>query len=305
MSGATPPTPFEPTVAPVPLRPTRPWYWSVRRELWEGRFLYVAPLATAGVLMLGFLASVVTLPARMERIAALEPWKQAAAVARPFSVVAALVIISSFLLGAFYCLEALHGERRDRSLLFWKSLPVSDLTSVLAKLSVPMLVLPAVAFCVVLACQVFMLATSTAVLLASEPGPGLLWSHLPIVRMTVVMVYGLLVHALWHAPLYAWLLFLSGWARRTPFLWALLPPVLLLALEKGALHTSLFASFLGRRLVGAMHVAFTDGRDGDILRLSQLTPLRFLTTPGLWLGLAAAALLVLATVHLRRRREPA
>jgi ABC-2 type transport system permease protein len=293
-----------PAVAPPPLRPTRPWYWSVRRELWEGRSLYVAPLVTAGVLMFGFLISSLTLPSRMQRIAGLEPWKQPAAVARPFSIVAALVIISTFLLGAFYCVDALYGERRDRSLLFWKSLPVSDLTSVLAKLTVPLLVLPAIACAVVLACHVFMLAVSTLILLVRDPGPGLLWSHLPIFRMTAIMVYGLAVHALWHAPLYAFLLFVSGWARRTPFLWVMLPPALLLALEKGALHTTFFASLLRHRLVGAMGVAFAEGQDGDILRLSQLTPLRFLSSPGLWVGLAAAALLVAATVRLRRYREP-
>jgi ABC-2 type transport system permease protein len=301
-----PDRPIEPlSVAPVPLRATRPWYWSVRRELWEGRSLYIAPIVTASVLMFGFLVSTLTLPSRMQRIAVLEAWKQPAAVAKPFSIVAALIIISTFLVGAFYCIEALYGERRDRSLLFWKSLPVSDLTSVLAKLSIPLLVLPAIAFVLVLVCHVFMLAVSTVVLLARDPGPGLLWAHLPIFRMTLIMAYGLIVHALWHAPLYAFLLFVSGWARRTPFLWVMLPPVLLLALEKGAFHTLAFRSFLGRRLTGAMSVAFASGQDGDVLRLSQLTPLRFLGSPGLWAGLAVAALLVAATVYLRRHREPA
>jgi ABC-2 type transport system permease protein len=303
---STPDRSFErPAVAPPPLAPTRPWYWSVRRELWENRSLYVAPLAIGSVLMFGFLISTFTLPGRMQRIAALDPWKQPAAIARPFSIVAALLIISTFLLGAFYCVDALYGERRDRSLLFWKSLPVSDPTSVLAKISIPMFVLPAVAFAVVLVCHFFMLAVSTIVLLARDPGPGLLWSHLPLFRMTLIMIYGLMVHALWHAPLYAWLLFVSGWARRTPFLWVALPPILLLALEKGAFHTTFFASLLGGRLSGAMKVAFSEGQDGDILRLSQLTPLHFLASPGLWVGLAVAALLIAATVRLRRHREPA
>jgi hypothetical protein len=53
--------------------------------------------------------------------------------------------------GAFYCLEALHGERRDRSLLFWNRCPVSDRTAVLAKLAVPLIVVPAVAIAVTLA----------------------------------------------------------------------------------------------------------------------------------------------------------
>ena len=58
--------------------------------------------------------------------------------------------------------------------------------------------------------------------------------------MTLVMLYGLTVHALWHAPLYAWLLLVSGWARRTPFLWAVLPPLALGVLERIAFQTLAF-----------------------------------------------------------------
>ena len=66
-------------------------------------------------------------------------------------------MLTAFLVGVFYCLDALHGERRDRSILFWKSLPVSDLTTVLAKASVPCRVLPPRAFALALATQLMLL----------------------------------------------------------------------------------------------------------------------------------------------------
>src|SRR5206468_11277314 len=133
-------------VAPAVLSPSRPMYWSVRRELWENRSIYIAPLAVAGVFLFGFLISTIHLPARMRALSALDPAQQREAIAMPFDIAAALLMLTQLLVGAFYCLDALHGERRDRSILFWKSLPVSDLTTVLSKASIPLVVLPLLTF---------------------------------------------------------------------------------------------------------------------------------------------------------------
>src|SRR5438132_13703895 len=136
-------SPLEPrTVAPAAESPTRPLYWSIRRELWENRSIYIAPLVVAGVFLLGVLISMVYLPERRRATLLLDPAAQRAAIERPYDVGAILLILTAFLVGVFYCLDALHGERRDRSILFWKSLPVSDLTTVLSKASIPLVVLP-------------------------------------------------------------------------------------------------------------------------------------------------------------------
>ncbi len=292
-------------IAPAAMSATRPMYWSVRRELWENRSIYIAPLAVAATVLFGFLISTITLPRRMRAVLALDPAEQPAALAMPYSIAATLIILTAYIVAVFYCLDALHGERRDRSILFWKSLPVSDLTTVLSKLSIPLVVLPLSAFAISLATQLAMLLLSTAVLLVSGVGAAMLWTRLPLVQMTLVMLFGLTVHALWHAPLYAWLLLISGWARRTPFLWAVLPPLALGVLERLAFQSSYFASLLKYRLIGAMAEAFAlKGGDKDILRLTQLDPLRFLSSPGLWIGLVAAAAFLAAAARLRRYREP-
>src|SRR5688572_23180394 len=97
---STPDRPFEtPAVAPPPIAPTRPWYWSVRRELWENRWIYVAPLTFAAVLLLGDLIHTIRLPSRMDRLAGLEQARQIAGVAKPFSIVASLLILSGFVGG--------------------------------------------------------------------------------------------------------------------------------------------------------------------------------------------------------------
>ena len=74
---------------------------------------------------------------------------------------------AAFVVGVFYCLDALHGERRDRSILFWKSLPVSDLTTVLSKASIPLVILPLITFAIVIATQLIMLLLSSAAMLIS------------------------------------------------------------------------------------------------------------------------------------------
>src|SRR5688572_10246532 len=110
----------------------RPMYWSIRRELWENRSIYLAPLITIAVILFAFLFSTIRLPQKLRTLSALAPGKQHEALVMPYSAAAGLTIMVAFIVGAYYCLDALHGERRDRSILFWKSLPVSDRTAVLA-----------------------------------------------------------------------------------------------------------------------------------------------------------------------------
>ncbi|MFZ3374000.1 MAG: hypothetical protein WA183_00415, partial [Chthoniobacterales bacterium] len=135
---------------------TRPFYWSVRRELWENRSIYVVPLIVAAVQVFGFAISTIGLAERRRSVLLLDPAHQRAAIEQPYDLVAMMMIFILFIVGVFYCLDALHGERRDRSILFWKSLPVSDLTTVLSKVTIPLVVLPLIAFAIVVCVQLIM-----------------------------------------------------------------------------------------------------------------------------------------------------
>src|ERR1700722_14451496 len=145
-----------PLNAPTDMAPTRPMYWSVRRELWENRSIYIAPLAVAGVYLAGYLISLCALPRGMRAIASAHSMPDPIALAMPFSHAAMLLMLVGVLVGVFYSLDALHGERRDRSVLFWRSLPVSDLTTVLSKASIPLAVLPVLVFAITVALQIVM-----------------------------------------------------------------------------------------------------------------------------------------------------
>jgi len=132
------------SVAPAAFPATRALYWSVRRELWENRSIYLAPLAVAAVALFAF--SISAIAGIWEKALKLDPAQASKAVTQPYDIAAGLMMLTCIIVSVFYCLDALHSERRDRSILFWKSLPVSDLTTVLAKVSIPLVVLPLLTF---------------------------------------------------------------------------------------------------------------------------------------------------------------
>ena len=295
--------------APAPMSKTRPFFWSVRREFWENRSIFIAPLIAAGVVLFGFGITAFSLPRLRLNALALESTRQRAAIELPYDVAAMMIMFTAFIVGVFYCLDALHGERRDRSILFWKSLPVSDLTTVLSKAIIPLAILPLLTFAIIIATQFIMLLISTAALLPSGLA-GTTWRILPYVQMSVILLYGLVTLALWQAPFFGWLLLVSGWARRATFLWAALPWLAVCAIEKIAFNTAFFAQMLGRRVAGSFEDAFVvvkypKGAHVPMVdRLTQLDPLKFLSSPGLWIGLVIAAAFLVATVRLRRYRGP-
>ena len=163
--------------------PTRPMYWSVRRELWENRSITIAPLVVAAVVLFGSLISTIGLPKRMRAASELDdPAKVHAAVVRPYGVAPAPIMFATFLVGIFYSLDALHGERRDRSILFWKSLPVSDRTTVLSKASIPLVVLPLLGLALGVFTQHIILLLSTATLLGNGVSPAPLWTEVRFIQ---------------------------------------------------------------------------------------------------------------------------
>jgi len=285
---------------------TRPFYWSVRRELWENRSIYIAPLIVAAVQVFGFAISTIGLAERRRAVLLLDPAKQRAAIEMPYDIAAMMMIFTVFIVGVFYCLDALHGERRDRSILFWKSLPVSDLTTVLSKATIPMVILPLVSFAIIVITHLIMLLMSSAVLIFHGVNPATTWAHFPVFQNWLVLLYGLVAIALWHAPIYGWALLISGWVRRATFLWAVLPLLAIGVFEKITFGTSHFGSFVKHRLMGFAAEAFDfQGRSKPMIdSLIQLTPGRYLSTPGLWIGLAFAAAFIAAAVRLRRYRGP-
>jgi ABC-2 type transport system permease protein len=288
----------------------RPFYWSVRREIWENHFIFIAPLAVALLVLIAFAIGTVHLPRILSENPKLLTSRNGAAVSPPhgipFSVAAGAVLVTGMLVGVFYCLGTLYNERRDRSILFWRSLPVSDRVTVLAKASIALLVIPVTIFVITMATQIFMIGLSIFIPLLQGDVVPAFWTQWPFFRMSAILVYGLVTLFLWHAPVYAWFLMVSAWARRAPFLWAVLPPLGICIAEKIAFDSSHVSVMLVNRLVGSFGVAFDGLNQAQLLPVqwSQLSPGNFLATPDLWVGLLCAIGFLGVAIRLRRHRGP-
>lgn len=292
-------------VLPVSVSWSRQMYWCVRRELWESRSIYIAPLAAGAVALVACLISLAHLPARMRAAGALDLARQLEMVEKPFDMAGLLIMGATFLVALFYSLDALYGERRDRSILFWKSLPVSDTTTVLAKASIPVLVLPLLTFAVSIFVQTVVLVATRAALSAGGVDAQSAWSHFSLWHASWMLLYHLLaLHGLGYSPFYAWLLLVGAWARRLPVLWATLPPIAIAVFEKVAFNTSYFGELLMGQLSGQTHHASRAASSMSMDALSSPPPGEFLTNPGLWLSLLMTAAFLALAVRLRHERGP-
>jgi ABC-2 type transport system permease protein len=286
--------------APLSDSPTRPFYWAVRRELWEYRSLYIAPLAVAAIALVAFTLSATA--GIWEPPLRLNPYHPGG----PFDIADALLMGTGIILTVFYCLDALYGERRDRSILFWKSLPVSDTTTVLAKTSVALLVIPAIVFGLCFALKWLMLLVGSIVVAASGMSVAALWTNVaPVQAMWLLLYHIVTSHLLWAAPVYCWLLLVSAWAKRAPLLWAVLPIAVIGGVERLLFHTHHFAETIGRHFIGDAP-AMVQAAD-DVMpthSMTHITPGAFLCSPGLWIGLIIAAAFIYAAIRLRRYQGP-
>jgi ABC-2 type transport system permease protein len=297
----------------------RPMYWSIRRELWENRLVYIAPLAAAAVFLVGFVVNLISLRRRMHGVWPVDPMNslrpgmhgvlpvdpshQHNALAMPFELSAALVMGIALIVGIFYSLDTLYGERRDRSILFWKSLPVSDLTTVLAKLTIPLVIIPVLSFAIAIGTQFIMLLLGSVVLAGSGANISLLWTQESFFSVSLELFNHMLtVHGLWYAPLYGWLLLVSAAAPRAPLIWAAAPPFVICAVEKLAFNTTYFLDMLKYRLAGPDTPAAAGSSMMD--QMSASTAAQFVSEPGLWIGLAIAAVFLAIAVRIRRYRGP-
>jgi ABC-2 type transport system permease protein len=273
---------------------------SVQRELWENRSIYIAPLAVAVLFLLGFLVSSILLTQTLSSASSSQLHD---AIAQPYDLVAGMIMAITFFVAIFYCLDALYGERRDRSILFWKSLPVSDTTIVLSKMAVPVVVVPLIAFALTVGVHLIMLLLGSMILQGSGIGAATLWRHVPLVhKWAVLFVHFVPGHGLAFAPFYAWLLLVSAWARRTPFLWAVLPPLAIAGVEKVAFNTSYFVGILLSPFAGGPRAS----QPAPAMSMDAMTPPLgdLLGSPWLWIGFAVAAVFLVGAIRLRRARGP-
>jgi ABC-2 type transport system permease protein len=283
----------------VPLM--RRMYWLLRREIWEYRSIYLVPAATAAVVAVGFAIGAAHFPSKIQAATGMQ---QHEVMERPFVFAALLMMLPSLLVALYYSMDTLYGERRERSILFWKSMPVSDTETVLAKACVPIFVLPLVTFALTVVLHLFTLLIAGVAIAGHGMSVGEFVRNVSLPRMWLILLYHLVaMHGLWYAPFYGWLLMVSAWARRAPFLWAVMPPVIIAVFEKIAFNSMYLARMLQYRFIGGpAQMAHNDKMTMDMLQGIPFA--QFLLGPGLWIGLLITAGFLFAAIRLRRDRGP-
>jgi ABC-2 type transport system permease protein len=285
----------------------------VRREFWEHRALWIAPLVVAGLLalMAAFgraqidrddLRGLDGVVGADKRVAVLTMSQWALSV--PLYLVLLFCVV-------WYLSDCLYAERRDRSILFWKSMPVSDELTVISKLLTALVAAPLVVFVLAIAGHlVFFTIYQARVALGSFPAV-LTWNTYEWLRTELLMLALLPFAALWYAPVAAALLLLSVSTRR-PLLWATLIPVVALILERVALGTHYLRDFIAYRAfdiwgtLASPHESIIARHKGLHPVGSLLGELNFrgaLTDIDLWLGVAVAAALIYLAIRIRRYRD--
>lgn len=287
-----------PAFGPAVLSPVRLLYWSLRRELWENRWMYIVPLIVAGLFLCGFAIGIHLLSSTHFKVST---HPSGGVQATPIDAAGFAVMLAYLVVTVVYCLGALHGERSDRSILFWKSLPVSDAITVLAKACIPLVVLPLITFAIIVVMQGIMSLAGSAALIGRGAGGAE-----PLLPMWAAMLYHLMtVHALYYAPIYGWMLLVSAWARRAAFLWATVPIAAVLIIERLVFNTSAFANMLLARLGGGpAAIPFPPPANMPMEAPTLANLGGFLASPGLWIGLAVCAAFLGAAVRLRRYQGP-
>jgi ABC-2 type transport system permease protein len=305
------------------MSPSSTFLTLLRREFWEHRGLLYAPLAVAVMLVVFTLVG-----GGMPRGAiTVELHGNAAnfvnAITGPqqrkfFGVVVASLIVPQLLVAMvvtfFYLLDSLYSERKDRSILFWKSLPVSDGMTVVSKAAVALVAVPLIVYALSLAVSLVVFGV-LGVKYSGTPLATLVeWHTFDWFAVQGVVLLNVAIAALWYSPVVAALLMISAAARRATVLWAVVPPLILGLVERTTLGTDYVPRFLTYRLIGffdAMGMGVgrppqgstADQVDRVATLYDRINAAPLLLNVDLWLGVAAAIALLAIAIRLRRWRD--
>jgi len=298
----------------------------LRRELIEHRAIYVVPLVVAILMTLIWLTGQVSVN-HIDAIdfgiigaANLPENARSILLGALMFLQATPFIFAMCILIVFYALDSLYAERKDRSILFWRSIPVTDFETVLSKLLTIIVAIPLVTFAIVSVTHlVILLNMSLWVEIRGGSAWSMIWGSMPFVDTWAVTLAMLVAIPLWLSPLIGWFLFVSAYTNRSPLLIGALPIVMLPLVEKIFFDSTFFFNAL---IVRTVQMPLFEGRDNIELLLpenedfSQLADANinlfqlldlggFLADPQLWLGLVVCGLFVAAAIYVRRYRDDA
>lgn len=296
----------------------------IRREYWEHRSLLWAPLGVAALIVLGTLfgthlqggVQITMNGSQADYFGRLAT--DVAAQHKIFAIWTAALILPILVAALFVCfgylVDCLYAERKDRSILFWRSLPVSDRDTVLAKFFVAMVATPLLVWAVALVASLITFVLVSFKVAGTQLAPLGQWHGSTWLGVQWMLLQNIFVAILWYAPIAAYLMLVSVYAKRSGWVSATLPPLLVVIAEELIFDTNYVYQFITYRLTGffkAVNVGIGNvghGASGEAIARSvddahqRLSAVAFLGEPNLWLGVAVAALLLVVVMRARRLR---
>ena len=295
----------------------------IKRELWEHRAIYVTPSAIAVIVTLGVLAMLLFASGfakeldlaifGAQNIAG--DSERRAALTGLFVGTSWVFLVALMFLTVFYSLDSLYAERKDKSILFWRSMPATDAETVISKLLTAAIVIPVVTAVGIWVTHLINLVIASLWVSSKGGDAGLLiWGSVPLLDNWLAALIVVVASGLWMSPFIAWFLFVSTWAKRMPILMAFMPPIILGLLEWIVFRSRYFLTAVGER--GDMTPLFhsmslerffeeEQWRDGveNISLLEHMDLVGFVTDPGFWSGLLVCGILTTAAIYVRRYRD--
>jgi len=206
----------------------------------------------------------------------------------------------------FYALASLYDERKDRSILFWKSLPISDTATVLSKMVTVCLAIPIMYFVVITGFQLFLLLYATIVAWFGGSIGVTIWTSSNLFSVLFNGLFSMITASLWLAPLWAWLIFASSWAKKTAFLWGTLPIFLLSIAEAWIFQTGKLVTMITERIADGFivlnsnlnHLVGNEMFEGNSIEWYSV----FGNTE-FWGGLIVSGVFLAGAIYIRRFRD--
>jgi ABC-2 type transport system permease protein len=292
--------------------------WLVRREFWENKAIWVLPSIIAGFLVIAALFGGVHVDLADIHLGPVDssPSTRAIGALALFAFSFAFLVVMS-IYSAWYLLDCLYADRKDRSILFWKSLPITDAETVLSKLAVGLLIVPLVYFAIA-DLTTLTLAFIISIRASSWLGTSL-WQPDVWLQLQTLWLYLIVTLAVWLLPVGGWLMLVSATASRAVMLWSILPPLALYLGERWVFGTRVFGGVLLDRLVTGYPLRAFHGSAGgpgwidsiaheanaDAARSvwTFIDPVGFFGSPATWIGALIGAALIVATIQVRARRS--
>ncbi len=295
----------------------------MKREVWEHRSIYVTPAAIASIVTLGVMAMLVfasgfaaeldmaifgaqNIAGESERKAVLTGF---------FLGTSWIFIIALAILTVFYCLDSLYAERKDKSILFWRSLPITDAETVISKLLTAIFVLPVATVIGIVATHlVNLVVVSLWVSMKGGDGGALIWGSVALFDNWMAAFIIVIACGIWMSPFIGWFLLVSAYTKRSPLLMAFMPLIIIGLLEGIVLRSHVFAeNVLGRGdgipLFRKANIEqfFEDEQwrlaENATSLLTHLDVVQFITSPATWAGIAVCGLLCTGAIYVRRFRD--